>query len=165
MTENATLRQIADRMEINDVLVRFCRGLDRLDADMVASVYHDDAMDHHGPFDELGRDLAPKLVELVGGSTKVGLHCLSNVTIDLDGDLAHVESYMTTFTQDDAVYTDIGARCVDRFERRDGVWKIADRLMILEYMRTLPVGEPHPMLGMFARGSRDRSDPSYRSRN
>lgn len=158
-----TLQQISDRMEITDVLVRFCRGLDRLDPEMVASVYHDDAMDHHGPFDELGAELGPKLVELVGGSTKVGLHCVSNVTIELDGDVAHVESYTTTVTQDEKEHTDIGARCVDRFERRNGEWKIADRIMILEYMRPLQLGEPHPMLAMFARGTRDRSDPSYRS--
>lgn len=164
MAKTLTIQEISDRMQIHDVLLRFNRGLDRLDAEMVASVYHDDAIDHHGPFEELGKTLAPKLVDLVRSHVNVGLHCVSNVSIDLDGDVAHVESYTTTFTQDKDVNTDIGARCVDRFERRNGEWKIADRIMILEYVRTLPVGEPHPMLGMFARGARDRSDPSYRSK-
>jgi ketosteroid isomerase-like protein len=155
------LREAADKLEIGEMLTRYCRGLDRLDAEMIRSVYHDDAMDHHGPFDKLGKDLAPDLVKMVREGTDNAMHQLSNVSIQLDGDTAWTESYLVTWASHGSNYQDIGARFVDRFERRAGAWKIAERLMILEFIRTTPMGEPSPMLAMFSRGSRDRTDPSY----
>ena len=36
-----------DRREIHDVVLTYCRGVDRGDLDLVRSVYHPDALDHH----------------------------------------------------------------------------------------------------------------------
>ena len=44
------LRQVIDRQQIYDCIVRYCSGVDRFDRDMVRGVYHDDAMDDHGAF-------------------------------------------------------------------------------------------------------------------
>jgi hypothetical protein len=156
------LREAADKLEIYDVLARYCRGLDRLDPELVRSVYHEDAMDHHGPFDKLGQEFAPDVVALVRENTDSAMHFLSNVSIELRGEVAWVESYMLALNSHAGNYQDVGARLVDRFERRDGAWKIADRLMILEFVRETPMGPPSPLLGMFSRGSRDAADPSYK---
>ena len=43
----ARLRLIEDRQAIHDVIVRYCRGVDRSDPDMVAAAFHDDAIDNH----------------------------------------------------------------------------------------------------------------------
>lgn len=40
-----------DRQEIHDVVLRYCRGIDRLDFGLVRSAYHADAVDHHTGFD------------------------------------------------------------------------------------------------------------------
>ncbi len=151
-----------DKLEITEVLTRYCRGLDRLDAELVRSVFHDDAMDHHGPFDKLGKELAPELVKMAGDSTDVAMHLVTNVSIELSADKAWAESYMVAHTSHGSNYQDVGARFVDRFERRQDVWKIAERWMIMEFMRTAPMGEASPFLAMFNRGSRDKHDPSYK---
>jgi hypothetical protein len=40
--------RIADRMEIQDRLYQFSRGVDRRDWVLALSAYHDDAVDNHG---------------------------------------------------------------------------------------------------------------------
>ena len=57
----------------------------------------------------------------------------------------------------------MGGRYVDRFERRDGVWRIAYRQGVNEWMRYEAASDR----GFFdrpasERGRRDRSDPVYR---
>src|ERR1035437_9239359 len=37
--------------EIREVLFRYCRGIDRLDEELVRSCYHPDAIDSHGNFE------------------------------------------------------------------------------------------------------------------
>ena len=46
----AVLRELLDRQEIHDCLMRYSRGVDRLDPDLIRSAYHDDAIDDHGMF-------------------------------------------------------------------------------------------------------------------
>ena len=45
-----SLRELLDRQAILDCIHRYCRGVDRFDREMVLSVYHPDAIDHHGVF-------------------------------------------------------------------------------------------------------------------
>ena len=44
----AKLRDVADREEIRQVLMRYARGLDRLDNTLSRSCYWDDAIEDHG---------------------------------------------------------------------------------------------------------------------
>ena len=162
MSDTASrLERAADRSEIHEVLARLCRGLDRLDPALVADAYHEGAMQHHGPFDKPGRELAPELVEMVRTHTENAFHILSNIAIEFEGETAWVESYVTAITRDAEKYDDIGSRWVDRFERRAGAWRIAERTSIVEYSRSFPRGEEGAIVGMFQNGTRDRNDPSY----
>ena len=42
------LREMVDRQEIWQVLLRYGRGLDRFDVEMARSCYFDDAIEDHG---------------------------------------------------------------------------------------------------------------------
>ena len=44
------LRELIDRQEIWSILLRYARGIDRLDRDLIRSCYHDDAVDDHHTF-------------------------------------------------------------------------------------------------------------------
>ena len=55
-------------------------------------------------------------------------------------------------------------RYLDRFARRDGVWKIAHRLAVYDWTMTVPASggwDAEPMLGLLRRGERGTGDPSY----
>jgi hypothetical protein len=40
------------RKQIHDALMRYCRGIDQMDRDLILSAYHPGARDNHGTFDE-----------------------------------------------------------------------------------------------------------------
>jgi proline racemase len=44
------LRALEDQQAIRDVLMRYARGVDRCDLDLLKPAYHEDAYDDHGFF-------------------------------------------------------------------------------------------------------------------
>src|ERR1700728_2103945 len=81
-----------DREEITDVLVRYCRGIDRLDEVLVRSCYHPDAIDNHGLYngsvDHFVANAFARQRSLV-----LACHYLHNISIELRGDTAVCETY------------------------------------------------------------------------
>jgi ketosteroid isomerase-like protein len=157
---DAELRRLLDRQEILDCIHRYTRGVDRLDADLVLSAYHEDAVDSHGPFagspqefvDWLWPRQAPR---------RSSQHIVTNHTVELDGDVAHAETYWLVALRggEPEQITFGGGRYIDRFDRRDGEWRIAVRNVVSEWTTELPsVG----LLGeAYGEGRRDRTDMSY----
>src|ERR1700722_16395209 len=45
------LQVLLDKQAVAEVVLRYCRGVDRLDLPAVRACYHDDAVDHHTGFD------------------------------------------------------------------------------------------------------------------
>jgi hypothetical protein len=94
-------------------------------------------------------------------------HDVLNVTIELDGDTAHTETYylFVARNKDDSLVL-AGGRYIDRFEKRDGAWKIALRTNAIEWA-CMPPTIPIPfsdVADLYGNGApaRDRTDPSYR---
>ncbi|MFE7226371.1 nuclear transport factor 2 family protein [Nocardioides sp. NPDC057577] len=160
------MSRIEERFEIQDVLFRYARAVDRLDYDAIAACYFDDAIDVHGGY----TGNAAGLVEDIRQRHRTidsSQHFISNVLIDfVDDDTAKVESYCLCFLrqkpapgateQDLAV---IRCRYVDRFERRDGRWAVADRVVVFDESRTVSmVDQLDPA---WVGSQRDMSDPVY----
>ena len=175
-----TVRELADRQAILDCLMNYSRGVDRLDRELLLSCYHEDAVDDHGMFVGDREEFADWVVGMHSGTHLSHQHCLFNHSCDLDGDVAHTETYYM-FAGMNRVGTPLvtsGGRYVDRFEKRDGRWAIADRVCIRDWA---PLDEPPdpedpstltairaalpPAVLAFMRGgplpTRDRNDPSY----
>jgi ketosteroid isomerase-like protein len=163
-TERA-LRVLLDKQEIHEVLMRYSRGIDRCDAELLHGVYHPDATDDHGMFTGKAADFIPwALAALVkdDGSS----HYIANELIEVDGDVAHCESYFFGIhrrqgkdgTTADLVFS---GRYADRFERRNGAWKIAHRQVIFDRSRIDKVEKVFRTDG-FVTGKRSREDPAYK---
>lgn len=156
------VQALIDRHEIHDVLMRYARGIDRRDFELVASCYHPEATDDHGRFKGPVEDFIPWVAETLG-RFETTMHFLGNVLIELDGDRAYAETYCVAYHR--LVGQDVdsiaGLRYVDRFDRRDGEWRIADRKIVVEWNR---IDEVRPVgLGPeYLRGRHDRTDPAYR---
>jgi hypothetical protein len=54
--------EVKSRLQIQEVIYTYCRGVDRGDVALIASAYHEDAYDDHGTFKGLGKDFAPHIV-------------------------------------------------------------------------------------------------------
>jgi len=90
-TERA-LRVLLDKQEIHEVLMRYCRGIDRCDAELLHSVYHPDATDDHGLFKGRAADFIPWALKALVRDDGTS-HYIANELIEVDGDVAHCESY------------------------------------------------------------------------
>jgi ketosteroid isomerase-like protein len=156
------VRELLDRQAIADCVQRYARGIDRNDVDLVASCYHSDAIDDHGPYVGSGRGLA----EWVSAELASYLHFQHHITnhvVELDGDSAHAETYYLGVARATAGIVSIASgRYIDRFERRDGEWRIAARVCMVD---SIAEGQSADYMEQieraFAPGSRDRSDLSY----
>ena len=90
-TERA-LRVLLDKQEIHEVLMRYCRGIDRCDAELLHSVYHPDATDDHGLFKGRAADFIPWALKALVRDDGTS-HYIANELIEVDGNVAHCESY------------------------------------------------------------------------
>ena len=176
------LEQISARLEIRDVLSRYCRGIDRRDKQLLMSAYWPDAVDRrsYGPPDASPEEFADRVLDGFGELPAYSQHHVTNVFIDLDleAGVAHVESYNlvmhpvgpgTTLALAAADAEDVirlrvmGGRALDRFERREGEWRIARRVMLVDWSRDDLPGTP-----LFEKASHGLdsggagTDPSYR---
>jgi ketosteroid isomerase-like protein len=140
-------------------IYRYCRGVDRGDTDMIASAYHEDAEENHGPFRGTGRQFAQDLVPLMVAVPEASRHHVTNVIVDRDGDAANVESYFIAFhAQSGNGREFVTGRYLDRFECREGQWKIAQRRFVID-SDTPPQASID--LPDYPRGARRGADPSH----
>ena len=96
MTEEllAKLQHLIDRQEINDCIHRYTRGLDRHDDELLRSVFHPDAIDNHGAWVG-GREEFVQWANHVCHNALGGhMHHITSHTCEIDGDVAHTESYV-----------------------------------------------------------------------
>ena len=139
------LQAAIDKSEITEVLAKFARGIDRADENLLRSVLHHDATLDFGPgvFQGTGSDYVHWILGVMH-HVRSGHHMIGNVSIDLEGDTALVESYFHVhFRIEKPVGKEdvfLGGRDLDRFERRPsgsaGVWKIVHRKKVLDWVRT-----------------------------
>lgn len=172
------LAEMMAKHEIRDVLARYARGVDRADEAMLRSCYFEDSIEQHGPnYDGNAMEYitgAMERLKLMGDMA----HYLCQSHIELDGDTARVETYVLTFARfdgndevsggvDGKVDTMTGGRICDRFECRDGEWRIAHRRVAFDWNSDVPSTQSW-CLGMFDTsapgfhaGRKDREDLSY----
>jgi hypothetical protein len=139
-----TIEELASRAAITDVLHRYARAMDRMDAELALSCWHPGGTDDHAPLfagtaEDFVRWLWPIHAEM-----KATRHLISNILIMLDGDRAGVETYWTVTLRmvDPAggLHDILGhGRYVDNFERIDGVWAIRHRQSLHDFDRVDPV--------------------------
>lgn len=161
------LRQLQDRQDIHDCIVRYCRGVDRLDRDLVLSAYHPDAIDDHGIFVGNPREFVDFFFRFHGERQHSTSHIIGNHFVELDGDTAHCETYWVYagMNREGVQLTMMGGRYIDRMERRKGRWAIADRICLTDWSGG--AGDtgltPHvlSMLKGSGTNSRDVTDSSY----
>lgn len=155
---------LAER-KIRQMIVRYCRSVDRQDWESVIACYHDNGVHDHGMFS----GTAAQFVDYVRGhmAGMIGtMHLVGNTTIQMDGDLAHCETYAVAFHRlpssrgGNADHT-VWYRYLDRFECRDGHdWLIAERRIVYDWSRIDPVTREWQLGEGYLRGMRDASDSS-----
>jgi hypothetical protein len=160
------LQYLMDRTAILDCIARNARGCDRHDSEVLSSSYHPDAIDEHGAVVSPG----PKYCEVANkthaASSQQNMHNITTHLCEIDGDVAHAESYVIGMFVDreGKVGRVIAGRYIDRLERRDGEWKIALRRSTCDVVivgDASVVNAPYFKDMGYLKGLRDKNDASY----
>ncbi|MGA8216258.1 MAG: nuclear transport factor 2 family protein [Candidatus Sulfotelmatobacter sp.] len=158
------MRELLDKQDIHETLLRYCRAIDRHDEELLRSVYHPDAMDNHGIQNGTASEFIAWAMKTLHENDRT-THLISNVMIELHGNTAHSESYFLTVVrrqiQGRFIDVTIAGRYLDLFERRGSHWKIARRQVVIDWNRVDPV-EGSVTLGQFVLGKRSREDLVYK---
>jgi len=156
----------ADRLAIHRTLLQYCRGVDRHDLDLIKSAFHSDAEANHGA--ALRGNAWEIWVRLFREPERTlsSQHHLTNEYIDVKGDVAYGETYFLAYfvrlsSEGRHELRTMGGRYIDRLEKRDGTWRIADRLSVVDWEKTEPTPPPSDD-DLRVRGRRDRQDASFR---
>jgi ketosteroid isomerase-like protein len=171
--------ELQDRQAIHDCLMTYARAVDRLDRELLMTVYHDDAIDDHGVFAGNPEEFADWAIAMHTATHLSHQHCIFNSTCDLDGDVAHTETYymFVGLNREGPPFAMSGGRYIDRLEKRDGRWAIASRVCVRDWAPLTETPETLDQAALTvvksldertkermrtgAQPARDRTDPSY----
>ncbi|HWL44930.1 MAG TPA: nuclear transport factor 2 family protein [Ilumatobacter sp.] len=158
------LWQLSAEHEIRKILARYCHAVDRADEELLRSVYHDGAFDDHSAFFRgPAAEFAPFCVRAMRERFAATMHQASNVLIEVDGTGAAVQSsYLAAnLLLGRAELHWYGGRYLDRFEHRDGAWRISHRLVLHDWDVRQAYEDPTPSSSGRNEGLRSTDDPSY----
>jgi hypothetical protein len=166
MSSSADVATLLAKEDIRTLSRQYMRGLDRLEADLVRSVFCDDARVDYGFFRGSAQDFVGFAMRTLRNH-HANHHFIGQMSVDLDGDTAFGEIYFQAFHRivDGGAERDlfIAGRYVDRYERRDGIWKIAFRAEVNDWARTEPAADDFLRATPLAlRGARGADDLSSR---
>jgi hypothetical protein len=167
-TELKALRRDVERMKSKDKIVqqltRYGRGQEWLDVTLMNEVFFEDAFVDFGFFTGIWRDYRPILMELERNS-ETTFHLCAAPQIEFEGDdKAYVECYGIAGGRNKEDTEVFGGRYFHTFERRDGVWKSARCVYVLDWHTKQhddgPAGGSHPEIKMVTDRSPD--NPLFR---
>ena len=162
MSDPSRRETAADRQAITDLIYRYCRAMDRMDHEQGYAIWHEDGMADYGP--DIFQGTGKGFIDWVCESHKhldAHTHQISNIVIELDGDRAGSEAYVTATLrrESEGKHMQITAwsRYIDQWSKRDGRWGIDKRVTVMDFdeMREVAPMKQH------SQGSRDHADPSY----
>ncbi|NUU20962.1 MAG: nuclear transport factor 2 family protein [Streptomycetaceae bacterium] len=159
------MRTLLDKQAIHEVVLRYCRGVDRMDLDLVRDCYHPDATDDHGSFSGGVDEFVGWIGRLLPRYTMT-MHVVANHLVEFAGpDLARAETYGVAYhrsaSPDPRGNLSTGFRYIDDFARRGGAWRIARRVATTEWVRVDDHAGQWPIPAGMLTGRRDRTDAVY----
>lgn len=89
------LAGLLDKQAIHELIMTYCRAVDRRDEAMMLATFHEDAIDDHGLADSTPKGLAAAIAASPSAQL---MHFIGNVLIELDGDQAYCESYFISIS-------------------------------------------------------------------
>ena len=168
MATDPVLQEMIDEFQLQKLVHAYCRAVDRGDFEQLRTLYHDDAVDAHGSFS--AGSAGDFLEQLIAARPFVRSmqHNITTVNFAISGNAAEGEIYtIATHTlagRDRDVDVVVGGRYLDKYEKRDGGWKISERTIVTDWAH---VNDPssvdlgNPITRDTLRGTPDAADPSH----
>lgn len=159
-----SIEEMLDRAALQRLVWTYCHAIDRQDYPLLRALYHEDAVDDHSPM-YCGPasgfvDWLPSMM----ANWEATAHILGNMLFLIDGNQAEGEITSMAYhrTRDGRQEFIAHGRYIDRYEKRDGVWKFLRRSLVLDWSEERSVrSEDGFSLDGMALGKAGADDPSY----
>ena len=162
------LQEMLDEHALRKLVHAYCRAVDRGDIAALRELYHHDAVDTHGAFSTGSVEGFFEQLAASRPYLRAMAHNITTVNFAIDGNRAEGEVYNiavhTIAGKGRDVDLIIGGRYLDKYEKRDSVWKLLERTIVTDWAR---VSDPstmdtsHPITADTLKGTLDESDPSF----
>jgi hypothetical protein len=134
---------------IRNAMLSYTRGIDRLNAALVSAAFHPGAdLIDYGPAPMTIEQFVAHAMNSLETKFSATQHRVSNMTIEIadDAKSARVETYVLAFhvqpTDDKPLLHTFNGRYIDRFELRNGEWRIAKRVLRNDWSRIETIETP-----------------------
>ena len=160
---DARLDAALSRAEIHDLSMAYCRGVDRADKDLINSIFLPGATVSLQITNGTAQQFAEDVCALVKNGPEVVFHSIANEWVEVAGDHGVGELYVIAAMIVDGQEMLTGGRYLDRYERREGRWYIAERAFVTDWNSARPTTMQRDGLyeSLPLDGRTDRSDPVY----
>ena len=136
---DAAVQIMLDKQDINEVLARYCHGLDKRDRSMLESIYWPEAIEDHAGYQGSADGLIDHALDYIGDD--LSFHTISSVLIEFDDESrARSDSYYLYqgINREDEQTFLVGGRYSDQFEKRNGEWRMIYRRVYVDFKAPLP---------------------------
>lgn len=139
------LRTLVVKERLHELEMAYCRGVDRRDPDLLRSIFFEDAIEEHG---EMYRGSAMDFVDWVFRDFlhhyELTTHYVLNEWYRINGNAAEGETHRISHHRvrtPEPKETIAACRTFNRYECRNGVWKIAYRGVVRDWIYERPFDE------------------------
>jgi hypothetical protein len=143
MIDDQAMRSLLDREQIREIVgPRYGRAMDWYDLDLLKSCFHPDATLDYGYFKGNAHEWCAMRVLREDPNVLNRFHYIFPPQIEIAGDAAEAECNgigghrVRKGAAEE--YHLFGSRYLDRLERRHGQWKLASRVVRIDFAQTLP---------------------------
>lgn len=167
--EQTQLDKLLSIEAIRNLVSQYCHAADRGDIELMYSLYEEDAIDEHG-YNTTGT--AKEFIEGIEPLQQHidGLqHNVTNHVIHVNGDQAEGQVYVVAYhrfeTETGPAILMTGGRYLDKYSRKNGIWKIAHRRCISDWNHQFPIDmnaeQKDYTEGKISQGKIGAEDPAY----
>ncbi len=183
MAKIKSVEDLLAEQAVRKAVTCYSRGADRCDIDILKSAFHHDAEVKYGSYDGPYEVFCNNVVtghtamnytthtvvneyfDINAASGKgVGeIYVLAFLSLSQAGDVMEVDDYKDTKSDGGHEYL-VAGRYVDKYECRDGDWRISLRQYIIDWSRTSDYTghDPNNLFeGLIYRGTQNKDDISY----
>jgi hypothetical protein len=136
------LDELLSKQRLAELVAAYSRAVDRADEQLLASLFHPGAICDSGVIRAESREFARRFVAWTHEYAAALAHCACSSWFELRGDDAVGETYVLAMCQlnerHGTAQSLVAGRYLDRFARRDGVWKFTERRFVVDCAQLSP---------------------------
>lgn len=156
---NQAMQTLLDKQAITELVLRYCRAVDRRDYKTLKTLYHQDGIDDHsGMFCGTGDEYVEWLKTMLPALESTS-HQVFNHYIVVQGEVAEGEVYCQSFHKDASGNAFvIGGRYLDKYSKASGQWQFLRRKTVFDWQHDF-ISSDSGLQGV-ANGGHSGEDPS-----